>query len=47
MAIGGQTGAVLTNSKLYGKELNDERGLSNSTNPVKIPINTGEEMQNL
>jgi len=44
MAVGGQIGAILTNNKLYGKELNNERGFQNSENPVKTPIDTGEEI---
>ena len=34
MAVGGQIGAGLTNNKLYGKELINNEGLSNSTKGV-------------
>jgi len=38
---------ILTNSKLYGKELNDERGSANLQNPVKTPIDTSKEIAKL
>jgi len=35
MVVDGQTSAILTNSKLYDKELNDERGSQIYRTPLK------------
>jgi len=44
---GGKIGAGLTNNKLYGKELNNDESLSNSTKTRLTPINTREEIAKL
>jgi ParB-like chromosome segregation protein Spo0J len=45
--IGGKLGSLITNNKIYNKELINNEGLANSPNPRLTHINTREEIAKL